>query len=152
MMVFNIKIHPYHLLFWTALVLVVLSVFIDNRSTIDVHAHDTYFVLSKKMVLWAFAVLAFVLWLFYWLAAGLMLSRSLIWMHLVLTIGGLVCLSITTLLVERFIDFGIWRLGFKTASSASGFTTWSGLVLVVCQLLFVFNFLAGITRRIVTSF
>jgi len=151
-MTFNVSNQPYAAQLWPALVLIVLSLIVADRSTIDVHIHDTYFVLSTKFVLRLFAAILILFWFMYLLVGSLMFSAVLTRLHVLLNVLAIASLALATLIVGKYVDFSIWPTGFRGSSRLSAFVTWSGAVLILSQLLFIFNLLAGVTRRAIMAF
>ena len=74
---------PYHLLLLTAIVLFIVSLFCGD-DTLDIHLHDTYFVIAKFHLFRSGATFLSILWLMYLITFRL-LSSYLTWMHLVAT-------------------------------------------------------------------
>lgn len=76
---------PYKLLLITAILLIFLSFFV-LRKTLDIHLHETYFVIALNIICWILAAALLVFSLVYWLASHTLLSPFLTWTHVILTL------------------------------------------------------------------
>jgi heme/copper-type cytochrome/quinol oxidase subunit 1 len=80
----SIKQRPYHLLLLTSLILLILSFF--QKQTIDIHVHDTYYVIAKSHFYLMMAFITGLLWLFYLATRTIIFSKTLSWIHIICTI------------------------------------------------------------------
>jgi len=76
---------PYKLLLLTGILLIVFS-FFNFKKTLDIHLHDTFFVIALNLVCWTLAASLFVFSLIYWLANHRLLSTFLTWTHVIFTL------------------------------------------------------------------
>lgn len=90
------KKNPPILLLFISLILFVFSliVFKFNYAT-DIRLHDTYVEVAHVHILWILAIIIILLWLVYLIAKSLVLSKPLIWAHVIITITSLIFVTIT---------------------------------------------------------
>ena len=82
-----IKTRPYNLLAWTGLIFAIIALLVLKQdSTIDIHLHDTYFVLAEKHIFFLFTILLLIVWILYLLTKRFLLSNILTWTHVMITI------------------------------------------------------------------
>jgi heme/copper-type cytochrome/quinol oxidase subunit 1 len=77
---------PYHLLLLTALTFGCLAAFTDPGQQLDIHLHDTYFIVAHNQILMLLALIALLLWTLYVLTNKFLYSRTLAWIHIVMSI------------------------------------------------------------------
>jgi len=112
----NFKDRPYNL-FLLTVVLVLISSSFAFEQTIDIHLHDTYFVISMVHFFWTTTILLLIFWALYSLTQRFLFSKILIWIHVVLTIASsilLVTISFTnyqrlTGMPRRYFDVNNWN-------------------------------------------
>lgn len=98
----QIKRNPYNLLFFLAILLFLFG-FLNFRSVIDIHLHDTFYVITVKHLLRALAVLFLLLWLLYFITKKYLYSKLLTWIHVIVTIVTCIfILSIPFLLIDPY--------------------------------------------------
>ena len=88
-----LKQQPYNLLLLTSIVFFVGGLFGFNVA-IDIHLHDSYFVFRLSYFIWALSLVLITLWFIYLVTKKALISKSLIWIHILLTI--LTCVFILT--------------------------------------------------------
>jgi len=76
---------PFNLLLVTAILLMALSFLTWGQST-DIHLHDSYFVFSTILPVWASSIIIFLVWLIYQLTRKILWKRFLTWFHVIVTI------------------------------------------------------------------
>jgi heme/copper-type cytochrome/quinol oxidase subunit 1 len=101
------------------MVLVLLiSFFVSSEnSALDLHIHDTYFVVTNAHVLWVVAIVLLLLWYIYFVLRKILFSKILTWLHIVSTLIGVVVLVILPFLTENvflpkqrnYYDFNSWE-------------------------------------------
>jgi cytochrome c oxidase subunit 1 len=125
---------------------------IKTSQTIDIHLHDTYYIIALSHVLWAFAFLLMVLWILYRLTHKILYSRKLTWTHIVVSLLTvlLLCLFISNNLFDsqskRYIDLSSWTT-FSDYQQTTRMLRYTVAGLLLGQLLFIINLIAGITKR-----
>ncbi|HYE54987.1 MAG TPA: hypothetical protein VD996_09100 [Chitinophagaceae bacterium] len=129
----NIKTKPYHLLLFAGIVFVLLSFFANNQNnTLDLHLHDTYYIIATMHVLWALAFLALLTWTLYTVTSGFLYSKVLTWAHVGLTLVTLLFLT--------------WAVFFGNVAY-SGTIAVVAIILLLTQLVFFVNFFGGVFKR-----
>ena len=150
-----IKRRPYNLLLVIGLLLVLLSLFVLNTTnTIDIHFHDTYFVLAYAHVFWLFGFIFLFLWTLYTLTKNVLFSKTLTWIHVIITVLTLIILALTfkldnTVLISNsptYNDANNWD-SFVTYSRFHRTMTIVTIILLIGQTTFVINVFAGLLKR-----
>ena len=76
---------PYHLALIMAGILLLAGLVLRKQS-VDLHFHDTYFVLSSALFIFIpLSIFFIILWLLYHLSQALLFSKLLTWIHLIIT-------------------------------------------------------------------
>jgi heme/copper-type cytochrome/quinol oxidase subunit 1 len=92
----QLKTKPYHFLLVAGIAFILLYLlFFSNTSTIDIHLHDTYFIIAFKHICALFAIVAFGFWLLYICTKKLMHSQALVWVHVSIVVVTLFTAAIT---------------------------------------------------------
>jgi cytochrome c oxidase subunit 1 len=152
----HMKQKPYNLLLWTGLILVLTSFFIlKQNNSVDIHLHDTYFVIAHTHVFWLLAMLALFVWTLYLLTNRILYSKALTWTHVIVTILTLLLFALTLFFGDsfmnptprRYYDYSIWNSfdNYTTFTKAIGITIF---VLLLGQFIFVINLIAGLFKRL----
>ena len=130
-------IKPYRLLGWTAVILLIASFFVP-RKFLDIHLHDTYFVVKPAIILLGLALILLVVWAIYRQTSKILYSNFLTWLHIIWTF-----LTSTTLGIILFLDNGfdtdISKNGFKLSDweRFESFQLFSALFILALFLLFL---------------
>jgi hypothetical protein len=74
---FKLKTRPYNLLFIEAITLLVASFFTLNE-TLDIHLHDTYYIIPTTYAGWAIVLFLLILWLIYLFTNRWLFSKTLV--------------------------------------------------------------------------
>jgi hypothetical protein len=135
------KIKPEDLLLLVAFFLLVLAFII--RHTIDVHLHDTYYVIGGGFLFIPFAILLSLYSLVYRLARNAFWSGRLIWIHVLLSILSLL-VFFGFILRTRFFEFSSRHQSWD----AQRLTLLSFFSFVLTQLIFLINLVGGLINRI----
>ena len=135
---------PYILLFIVGVALLLISIFPNDR-TIDIHLHDTVFIIAAQQIQIGLGTLRLFLWIVYSLLQKFFLFKILIWIHIVITVLFLIFLVIVPYTESsdsprQYNDAHYFFVKFTTAFS---------FVWLVTQLLFIFNILAGLIIKII---
>ena len=150
------KQKPYNLLLWTGLILVLTSFFIlKQNNTVDIHLHDTYFVIAHTHIFWLLAFLALFVWTLYLLTNKILFSKSLVWTHVIITIMTILLFALSLFFGDSFInptppryyDYSSWNSfdNYTTFTKAFGVTIF---VLLFGQFIFVINFIVGLLKAL----
>jgi heme/copper-type cytochrome/quinol oxidase subunit 1 len=148
------KQKPYHLLLWIALALVLASFFVfKQNNSVDIHFHDTYFIIAHTHVFWLLAIVALFVWVLYWMTNKLLYSKKLTWVHVVVTVVALLLFACSFLLgnnlmnptPRRYYEPGNWSAfnDYYTFSNAIGVAI---LALLFGQVIYILNLLVGLVR------
>jgi hypothetical protein len=148
----QLKQSPYNLLLYAALVLISTSFFIDQNKTADIHVHDTYFIIAQTQLYWLFACIIWVLWFLYLTTRKLLYSKSLTWTHVVITLFTVVFLNFLLYFgndllyqpAKPFVDS--WK-AYDANNRNKRLIEISVLVLVIGQITFIVNLVAGLFKR-----
>jgi hypothetical protein len=92
----RISSQPFNLFLVTAILLLVFS-FMTRGQSIDIHIHDTLFVISTILFIWALGITLLLIWAIYKLTSKFLWARFLTWFHVAITIFVLL-----VLLTENF--------------------------------------------------
>jgi hypothetical protein len=99
--------HPYHLLLLAAVAIAIVGL-LSGNATVDIHLHDTYFVLPSVAFIW-FSVAALLLfWILYMFTKNVLYSLRLSRIHIFLSILSAVFIAILpyllTLIVKEYSE------------------------------------------------
>ena len=149
----RIRQSPYNLFLLTAFVLIVVSFIIDPNKTVDIHLHDTYLVIAQTHFLWLFAFILWILWILYHITHKIFYSKRLTWMHIIITL--LPMLFLLLLLdtsnngrPRNYLDLSSWTTYYSYQQQTMRWLTYSVLVLISAQIIFIINLVLGIAKRI----
>ena len=133
----NNLVRNHYLLFWLLIPVILLIGFFDDRA-LDISIHDSYYVFSKYHLSSFISMIFLVTGFGYWLMIKLekRLSIWLIWIHSILTIGGLVLLFITP-----------YFFNDNSLSTLNALFVLTGLVIIFAQLFYFLNIILAIFRK-----
>lgn len=146
---------PYNLLLWTGVILILTSlILLKKDSIIDIHLHDTYFVVDIRYVFWFLAILSLFVWILYFLTHKILYSKAFTWIHIIVTILTLMSISsilyyvgnISTSEFRHLYDFSSWEV-IKSYNQYTKAIAISLSVLILGQVIFIVNFTTGLFRR-----
>lgn len=127
---------------------------LSRNNSVDLHLHDTYFVIADTHVIWFLVILSFFIWTIYLATNKILYSKILTWTHVIITV--LLEVLFASLL---FIDNSYF---IKTPTIEYTYEQWNSLdmystlmkvtafvifILLFGQLIFVVNFIIGIFKR-----
>ena len=142
---FKLKQQPYNLLLIVSIVLVV-STFFHFNSKIDYHLHDTYYIFPIKILIWIIVSFFSLLWLLYRLIEKIIYSKTLVWVHIIVTILCFILIALLSFITDNYqpstysytdFDDFIFTGPYKVISFIS-------IVLIVFQFVFIINLLLSI--------
>ena len=147
------KKRPYHLFLPAAVLTLVTSLFFKG-DMLDVHLHDTYFVVSLSFIYWFFIALLLILWALYFLTSSVSYSFMLVRIS---TFTSILCVAVLLFLLSKDLQlsptplhhyyFGTWERYTLFDINAYFFLT-VVLVFLVAQLCFLINVVIGLIRTI----
>ena len=153
------KQKSYRLLFVVALILVLSSIFVSNENnSVDIHIHDTYFVIGLGYFFGLLAIIFLFLWMIYLLTNKLLYSEALTRLHVMVSILALVFVvfivffgdNFSTPKPRRYYYYRAWRpFGtYTTFTKAMGITI---SLLFVGQFILIINLIAGLFKRLTNT-
>lgn len=150
------KRKPHHLFLVTGLILGLMSFWGSGQSKLfDIRLHDTYFVFAYTQLLGLLAILALFVWSLYLFANKILYSRALTWIHVITTVIPLLVFALIFIFSECFTNvIQMQYRGDTGPDSFDGYKLFTiGLcmtivVLLLGQLVFIVNFIAGIFKRL----
>jgi heme/copper-type cytochrome/quinol oxidase subunit 1 len=75
----RIKEKPYHLLLVLILLLVITPLlFLNADNVVDIHLHDTYFVVAHTHIFWLIGIIVFFIWILYLLTNKVFIQKKLL--------------------------------------------------------------------------
>lgn len=152
-MIKKILARPYHLFLLIAIMTLLVAIFF-RRETIDIHLHDTYFVIQVSLIHELLAFYLILVWILYHLTFNFLLSKVLIWVHL-LSVISLPLLVIYTYnsynpspeSLRRYYDYSNYE-SFKRYSNVKAIML---VAIVTLQALCPLNLIAGMIRHSIRS-
>lgn len=147
----QIRQKPYNLLLLTGIVSVLISFFaIKQTDVINVHLHDAYFVLARKHIFWLSAISALFVWALYLLTSKTIRSKTLAWIHTIITIGTLILFALTLYFWNNFSHPTSWHYYGNSFEINSNYTNLLAIIIGIfflVQIIFLVNFISGLLRR-----
>jgi cytochrome c oxidase subunit 1 len=131
-----------------------------GNSSLDIHLHDTYFVVAHfHLVMGVASMFGMFAGIYHWYPKmfGRYMNHTLAYIHFWITIGGAYCIfwpmhyEGLAGMPRRYYDFSNWE-SFKMFAGLNEFISVVALIVFAVQLLFVFNFFYSIFkgRRVTT--
>ena len=142
---------PQDLFLLTALLMFIYS-FVSKENTIDIHLHDTMFVISSKHFIWAFAIICLSGWGLYSLTRKFLWTGYLSWIHVGITVF-ILCLCVTVNIWHDVIlppvkrEVVSWETFQEDQNRAQRIYFPIAILFVVGQLAYIINILGGLTKR-----
>ena len=146
---FKLKSRPYNLLLIATILLLVASLFVLNE-TLDIHLHDTYYIIPTAYALWAIVLFLILLWIIYLVTNRWLFSKSLVWLHVVISTAASLFIVIYLLnfrgiagMPRRYVDYDEWDMFRQYRESI----VVSVMVLGGGVFVYLVNLVAGLVRR-----
>ena len=150
----KIKRNPFHLLLLNAFFLFFVSLFIPNKE-IDIHFHDTYFILPIKYLIWFPTLVQFAFWIFYLTTKQYLFSNLLSWIHILLLLSTSLFTLFPTYFLFHFASKSItipWTFAalknLRSYQIHSDLVSSSFFVLIGCSLIYITNLIIGLLKGI----
>ena len=124
-------------------------------SIIDIHLHDTYFIVAENHVYYIMSVLLLLVWTIYFLTKRILFSNVLSWTHVIITILTFILIA-QTLYVghslpnqpRHYNDFsgGSFYNSFETSiQKVIGITL---NIIILGQIIFILNLIGGLYKHL----
>jgi heme/copper-type cytochrome/quinol oxidase subunit 1 len=154
----TVKFKVYHFLLIAAILVLILSIIVSNLA-LDIHMHDTYFIISWTHIYWVLVLALLFFWILYLCMNQFMYSRKLSLIHIILTI--LTITMIIAILFEvirqptglagmprRYYDYDNRFLNaFYSFGKRLRALSLIAIILTIGQIIFPINLIAGIIKR-----
>jgi cytochrome c oxidase subunit 1 len=156
---FKFKDRPYTVLLLTAVLFFIAGLFSFNYP-IDIHLHDTYFVIPMTYLVWIPTITLVFFWLIYLLTKRLLFSKFLTWTHIVFTI--LCTIFIVTIpflstysyagggAPRRYYDYGSFT-SYKIFGNMTRIIIIAFIILIFGQLTYFINLIVGLYKKVITG-
>lgn len=149
--------HPYHLLPLAAIPFLVIFL-TWNKATLDLHLHDTYFIIPARLLVLAPIAYLLIIWCIYLATRKFLFSRKLIWVHVIFAIVLLWFIFAFPYLIHtnllsgdrprRYYDFNEWNYyPFRSALPSYLFRIFF-LLLLLGQLILPINLIMGLFKKL----
>jgi len=147
------KLKSYDLLFVTALILFLAS-FLLPEAPMDIHLHDTYYVITIQFIFWILSLISLLVWVIYKLTARFLFSNFLTWLHILVTLLSVIVFiallftasNLYSPTPRKYYDYSNWD-SMNDLNTYSRNLTILLFILVAAQVLYVINFLGGLVKR-----
>lgn len=140
---------PYNLFVLAGLISFFLS-FLPTSQTIDIHLHDTVYVLHSAVIFRSIAIALVCFWIIYQLSSKILLSKSLVWIHLIVTF--LIVVYFAFLIISSSNDNA--QNGWNSSENSYASNLVFKILLAtffIAQILFVINIVGGIITWILKN-
>lgn len=155
---FNFKDRPYNLLLLTALIILIVT-FFSSGQTMDIHLHDTMFVIAIEHFFKALIILLLLFWTLHFATSRFLFSKALIWIHVIVSSACSLFLALATLYVtdnpnglsgipRRYIDNEDWQMARYHDYLDEGLTL-AVLLLIAGFLIYFINLIMGLIKKLV---
>jgi hypothetical protein len=132
----NPKFQPHKLLLVFVLLYAILSV-ANNNGSIDIHLHDTYYIITSRIFYLVSALWLFLAWLITMLVQKLHVSIRLLWVYAILTIVSLLVLTGIS------VNYEFNTTDLETNRMIRSLQELSILLFIIANLLFIVNLAIG---------
>lgn len=155
---FSLKKHPYNLLLFTA-ILILLTSFFTADNTLDIHLHDTFIIFNLKQSLWIFIIALLLFWLLNLFTKRFLISKLLTNLHVLFLTGASLAYMIISFYAKnnynglggmprRYYDHSSWN-NFSMYTNLSNIILLSALLFALGILLYLVNLITGIIKKLI---
>jgi len=142
-------LRPYNILGLFGVLLTIMSLLVS--STIDIHFHDTYYIIGFKDFFWLFGLIFLFFAIIYRISRKILLSKYLTWLHIIITLLSFITLVVLVMLGDnpsrRYIDTDPWS-NFNKFNGISNIISWTMIVFLAGQIVFVVNITGRVLKKI----
>lgn len=122
--------------------LLLAASFLFSGRTVDIHLHDTYFIVAVNHLLFLIGCYLCLTGCGYWLLRNLLISPLLLWMH-----GGVLLPALALLMAALVLQYGPRpSVDFISYSRSQYMLQLALVAFLVAQLLFLGNVVVGVVR------
>jgi hypothetical protein len=144
----SFKKQPHNLFIPAALLLFIISFFPGGR-VIDVHLHDTMFVITMAYFFWALAIVLVLFWMIYLFTNNILLTKYLTWIHIIATLIVLIVLISAMLLEDESRPEDItWKTIENDLHKEEIIIPTVSFLFLIGQSAFLINLLGGFCKRV----
>jgi hypothetical protein len=135
-------LQSHHLLALASALLFLLSFLITGDQTVDIHFHDTYFVIDGATFIRSLGTLLLICWGIYLVTNRILLSRWLTWIHIMMTLVAITMATPFSLFTSN--KYESWRY------MVSGMPTPRFVIIfIIAQATLIINIAGGIIKQAV---
>jgi len=147
------KKNPENLLFFSGTILFVLSFIVFNQS-IDIHLHDTYFVINRALIFRLLSITVFLIWVLYKVTSKLLFSNRLSRIHIIATLSavGMLILfmysggKLLNPTPIRYFDYSNWDFNEVNSDYTKALLIFFWITMAA-QITYVINLICGINKK-----
>ncbi len=142
---------PYFLFLLTAILLFIASFFM-RRQSLDLHIHDTYFVISTNYFIWTISIIFVLIFGLYKLTDKILWTKGLTWFHFLATIIVFVLLATIGVWHDIIIppikrDTTTFQNYFQDQKRDQILALSIAIIFITGQLAFFVNLVGGLFKR-----
>ncbi len=135
---------PFHLFLVFGILSLIAGFFVSDGS-IDIHTHDTYYIISNQVIFWTITAILLLLWMIYLLVERILFSKLLTWMHVLLTITAIILLTLNPFSFQGFAG-GVknYQSSWETFSALNRLLSFAVIVCIASQAILIVNIILGL--------
>lgn len=135
-----------HLVLWLSIPVLLALSLLSDAATLDLQLHDTYVIFTPFHFMLLMSFMVALLGGIYWVLRHKKLVKWMTITHLLLTLGGIMLVSIKVIAPQVFMPEAVDGRGSFNQQGASMLMVMAMLILVLVQLLFLVNVVMAITN------